>query len=255
MATDRMQAAAPAMAAPVAVEQPPLAIEAPTPPLAEAQPPVLVVAAPPLVVSVALPPEAAALPVVPAITSEPLAAPPLAVDLPDAPRRATPAGSVPAIAAQVQPITKEPRPVDIAQISESEVVSLRIPQLHESGLAAASSPTLADRIASMQVSPPPPVRLRESERAVLLAEGPSQLTVRLGKAAVGKVDFRMTDTHTIAVKLGGLLDLLADRYDAADFARLRHSAAADAYVGFDQLRTLGLNLRYDPVYDELRIAG
>jgi hypothetical protein len=72
---------------------------------------------------------------------------------------------------------------------------------------------------------------------------------------LGKVDFHMTDSHTIDVRLANLLDVLAGHYDAAEFARLRSSAAADAYVSFDQLRALGLNVRYDPVYDELRISA
>lgn len=81
------------------------------------------------------------------------------------------------------------------------------------------------------------------------------MTSRVGASALGKVDFRMSDAHTIDVKLSGLLDLLAGHYDAAEFARLRSSAAADAYVSVDQLRALGLTVRYDPAYDELRVNG
>jgi hypothetical protein len=146
------------------------------------------------------------------------------------------------------------RPVDIAQISDSEVRSLNVPQLRERGLAA-GAPDLTARIAAMQVTPLPPVRLRDSDRAALLAEAPTRMTVRIAGAALGQVDFRMSDARTIDVSLGNLLDLLAGHYDAGEFARLRTSAAADAYVSFDQLRALGLNVRYDPVYDELRISG
>jgi hypothetical protein len=158
-------------------------------------------------------------------------------------------------AAPVAPPAAAPRPVDIAQISDSEVRSLNMPELHEPGLASGGAPTLSAKIAAMQVTPLPPVRLRDSDRAALLAEAPTRLTVRIGGAALGKVDFRMSDARTIDVSLGNLLDLLASHYDAAEFARLRTSAAADAYVSFDQLRALGLNVRYDPVYDELRING
>jgi hypothetical protein len=167
---------------------------------------------------------------------------PLAADLPPAP-------PPPAVAAEAL------RPVDGAQISDSEVRSLNVPQLREPGLAANATPELSARIAAMQVTPLPPVRLRDSDRAALLAEAPTRMTVRIGGAALGKVDFRMSDTRTIDVRLGNLLDVLAGHYDAAEFARLRGSAAADAFVSFDQLRALGLNLRYDPVYDELRING
>ena len=147
------------------------------------------------------------------------------------------------------------RPVDVMQIADSEVRSLRVPQLHEPGLAAGSEPTLSAQIAAMQVTPLPPPRLRDADRAILLAEAPTQLTLRIGGSALGKVDFRVTDSRTIDVKLSGLLDLLAGHYDAGEFARLRSSAAADAYVSVDQLRALGLTVRYDPAYDELRING
>ena len=174
-----------------------------------------------------------------------------------------PDSAAPALAAAESAPTATPdtyqaealRPVDIAQISDSDVRSLRVPQMHEPGLAADGEPTLAAKIGDMQVTPLPPVRLRDSDRALLLAEAPTQMTVRVGNSALGKVDFHMTDTRTIDVRLSGLLDLLADHYDAAEFARLRGSAAADSFVSFDQLRALGLNLRYDPVYDELRING
>ncbi|MBO0749801.1 MAG: hypothetical protein J2O44_05155, partial [Porphyrobacter sp.] len=136
------------------------------------------------------------------------------------------------------------RPVDIAQISDSELRSLRTPQLHEPGLAVGDEGTLAARVAAMQVTPLPPVRVRDSDRAALLAEAPTRMTVRIGDSALGQVDFRMSDTRTVDVQLAGLLDLLAGHYDAAEFARLRTSAAADAYVSFDQLRGLGLNVRY-----------
>ncbi|MGZ3197651.1 MAG: hypothetical protein ACXU60_11210 [Croceibacterium sp.] len=188
-------------------------------------------------------------------TVAPLARPPVSVKLPDltASQLATIEPAV-AVTADASP-PERLRPVDIAQVSDSEVRSLRVPQLHESGLAAGGESTLAVKVAAMQVTPLPPARLRESDRATLLAEAPKTMTVRIGRSAVGKVDFRMTDAQTIDVRLAGLLDVLAGHYDFAEFARLRGSAAAEAYVSFDKLRALGLNVRYDPVYDELQING
>jgi hypothetical protein len=195
----------------------------------------------------------------PTIEAKPLAAPAPPLDLPDPPvpelAAAAPPPAAPVAVATPTPLAEALRPVDVAQISDSDVRSLREPQLHEPGLAAGDEPTLSARIAAMQVTPLPPVRYSSSERAVLLAEAPTQMMVRIGSADVGKVDFRMTDQRTVDVKLASLLDLLAGRYDGAEFARLRTSAAADAYVSFDKLRALGLNVRYDPVYDEVRIAG
>lgn len=201
--------------------------------------------------------EAVAVTDIPKIDIAPSPLPPVAVDVPDpAPRLAAadaPAPS-PAEAASTPPAVAL-RPVDIEQVADSEVRSMRVPQLNEPGLAAGGEPALSARIAAMQVTPLPPPRLRDSDRAVLLAEAPTRLTLRIGASALGKVDFRMSDARTIDVKLSGLLDLLAGHYDGAEFARLRTSAAADTYVSVDQLRALGLTVRYDPAYDELRING
>jgi hypothetical protein len=162
------------------------------------------------------------------------------------------ANLVPIRAREIDVPAKEPlRPVDVAQISDSDVRSLRVAQLNEPGLVAGGGRTLSQKIAAMQVTPLPPPRLRSSDRAKFLAEAPTQMMVRIGATAVGKVDFRMTDGRTIDVRLSGLLDLLANGYDRAEFARLRDSAAADAYVSFDKLRSIGLKVRYDPAYDEV----
>lgn len=202
-------------------------------------------------------------PAIPRLAMEPLPPPPVAVNLPapaprlaalDAPVPVAPEPPPPAEAAQAPP-AQALRQVDVPQIAESDARSLRIPQLREPGLAVGGEPMLAAKVAAMQVTPLPPVRLREADRAALLAEAPTRMVLRIGGSALGKVDFRMSDARTIDVRLSGLLDLLAGHYDAAEFARLRNSAAADAYVSFDQLRALGLNVRYDPVYDELRING
>jgi hypothetical protein len=195
---------------------------------------------------------------IPRFAIAPLAAPPVAVNLPDPAVRlaaAEPVAAPPPAETAGAPPADALRPVDVPQLADSEVRSLRVPQLHEPRVVAGGEATLAAKIAAMQVTPLPPVRLRESDRAALLAEAPTRMMLRIGGSALGKVDFRMTDARTIDVKLSGLLDLLAGHYDAGEFARLRNSAAADAFVSFDQLRALGLNVRYDAVYDELRISG
>jgi hypothetical protein len=193
---------------------------------------------------------------IPKIDIAPSAPPPVAVELPDpASRLAVADSSAPLPADTGAPTATTLRPVDIEQVADSEVRSMRVPQLNEPSLAAGGEPALSIRIAAMQVTPLPPPRLRDSDRAALLAEAPTRLTLRVGASTLGKVDFRMSDAHTIDVKLSGLLDLLAGHYDAAEFARLRSSAAADAYVSVDQLRALGLTVRYDPAYDELRVNG
>jgi hypothetical protein len=104
----------------------------------------------------------------------------------------------------------------------------------------------------MQVTPLPPPRVREENLA--LADSMTQMTVRIGAVAAGKVDFRMGAGRTIDVKLSDLLGLLSTHFDSEEYSRLRNSAAADSYVSFDKLRAMGLKARYDPVYDEVRIA-
>jgi hypothetical protein len=195
-------------------------------------------------------PAAAPIAAIPTVAVTPLPRPATAIDLPK-----------PALASLAVPVPSPPpaesnplRVVDIAQLSDSEMPSLHVPQMLEPGAGNGNS-SLSAKVAAMQVTPPPPVRIPDTERASLLAEAPTQMMVRIEGAALGKVDFQVAQDRTIAVNLGELLDLLAAHFDASEFARLRNSAAADAYVSFDKLRSIGLTARYDPVYDEVRITG
>ncbi len=154
----------------------------------------------------------------------------------------------------VQQAPEAIRAVDIAQIDAGRAPSVRVPQLHEPGLTP-GGPSLADKTAAMQVVLPPPARLSQQELALLQSDTPSRMTIRLGEEAVGQVAFRMNQNRTIDVQLSGILDVLSDRFGSEDFARLRESAAADSYVPLDTLRSVGLGLRYDPVYDELRVSA
>lgn len=155
------------------------------------------------------------------------------------------------------PAATPPQPlrrVDIAQIDTGSSPGVRVPQLHEPGLVP-GGPNLADKTAAMQVALPPPARLSEQELALLQADAPATMIVRLGEEAVGQVAFRISESRSIDVQLSGLLDVLADRFAPEDFARLRNASAADSFVPLDSLRAIGLSLRYDPVYDELRVSA
>lgn len=143
---------------------------------------------------------------------------------------------------------------DIAQITEGQAETPFVPQLHEPGLVAGAGNTLVAKVDAMQVYLPP-ARVTEETRQALLAEAPTEMTVRIGEQAIGKVAFRTSETGGIDVQLSGLLDLVADRLPADEFARLRNSQAADSFVGAEQLQAVGLTLRYDPVYDELRLSA
>lgn len=81
----------------------------------------------------------------------------------------------------------------------------------------------------------------------------SQLTTRIDGKAAGKVDFQQTTTG-LAVRLGSIVELLGDRYDAAQIARIRASAAGDVYLPLSQLQAQGIPISYDPVYDEFNVG-
>lgn len=81
----------------------------------------------------------------------------------------------------------------------------------------------------------------------------SQLTTRVDGKTAGKVDFRQT-TSGLAVRLGSIVELLGDRYDAEQIARIRASAAGDVYLPLAQLQAQGIPISYDPVYDEFNVG-
>ncbi len=81
----------------------------------------------------------------------------------------------------------------------------------------------------------------------------SQLTTRIDGKNAGKVDFQQTTTG-LAVRLGSIVELLGDRYDAAQIARIRASAAGDVYLPLSQLQAQGIPISYDPVYDEFNVG-
>ena len=81
----------------------------------------------------------------------------------------------------------------------------------------------------------------------------SQLLTRIDGKTAGKVDFRQTDAG-LQVRLGSIVDLLGDRYDAAQIARIRASSASNVYLPLAQLQAQGIPISYDPVYDEFNVG-
>jgi hypothetical protein len=81
----------------------------------------------------------------------------------------------------------------------------------------------------------------------------SQLTPRIDGKAAGKVDFQQTATG-LAVRRGSIVELLGDRYDAGQIARIRASAAGDVYLPLAELQAQGIPISYDPVYDEFNVG-
>jgi hypothetical protein len=78
------------------------------------------------------------------------------------------------------------------------------------------------------------------------------LTCVDGKTA-GKVDFRQTDAG-LQVRLGSIVDLLGDRYEAGQIARIRASSGSNVYLPLAQLQAQGIPISYDPVYDEFNVG-
>lgn len=81
----------------------------------------------------------------------------------------------------------------------------------------------------------------------------AQLVTRIDGKTAGTVDFRQTPGG-LQVRIGSVVDVLADRYDAAGLARIRASSAADTYVSLAQLQGQGIPISYDPVYDEFNVG-
>ncbi len=81
----------------------------------------------------------------------------------------------------------------------------------------------------------------------------SQLLTRIDGKSAGTIDFRQTDAG-LQVRLGSIVDLLGDRYDAAQIARIRASSASNVYLSLAQLQAQGIPISYDPIYDEFNVG-
>ncbi|EDL48753.1 hypothetical protein ED21_23521 [Erythrobacter sp. SD-21] len=80
------------------------------------------------------------------------------------------------------------------------------------------------------------------------------MAVRMDGREVGAVPFQVNGDRTISVHLGQVLDLFEDRFDPTEFAGLRNAKASEEFVTLKQLVSAGIELRYDPVYDEIVVS-
>lgn len=120
--------------------------------------------------------------------------------------------------------------------------------------AAASQPapqaaTLAPLPRPIFAAPPPGI----GKIGPQAFEIQSQLMTRVDGKAVGTVDFQQT-TAGLAVRLGSIVDLLTDRYDPGEIARIKASSANSLYVPLADLQAQGIPISYDPVYDEFNVG-
>lgn len=154
-----------------------------------------------------------------------------------------------------QSVKTDLREVDVAQLTPVSDRSAYIEQLAEPLDQSTVRSTLAAQVDAMQVALPPPPQFTAAEQALLLAEAPTEMTVRLGDEAVGKVNFRVSETRAIEVQLSGLIDLVADHLAPEEYSRLRSSTAAEGFVSLDRIRAIGLFVHYNPAYDELEFSA
>ena len=81
----------------------------------------------------------------------------------------------------------------------------------------------------------------------------SQLLTRVDGRTAGALDFQQTAAG-LKVRLGSVVEVLADRYDAAQLARIRGSSAGNTWLSLAELQAQGVPISYDPVYDEFNIG-
>lgn len=81
----------------------------------------------------------------------------------------------------------------------------------------------------------------------------SQLTARVDGKSAGAVDFAQTETG-LKVRLGSIVELLGDRIEAAQIARIKASSASNTYLSLAELQAQGIPISYDPVYDEFNVG-
>ena len=67
------------------------------------------------------------------------------------------------------------------------------------------------------------------------------------------MDFQQTATG-LKVRLGSIVEVLADRYDPAQIARIQSSAASNVFLSLADLQAQGVPISYDPVYDEFNVG-
>ncbi|QDH33632.1 hypothetical protein [Porphyrobacter sp. YT40] len=81
----------------------------------------------------------------------------------------------------------------------------------------------------------------------------AQLITRVDGKTAGTVDFQQTP-EGLKLRLGSVVEVLADRFAPDVIARIRASSAGEAYVSLADLQARGIPISYDPVYDEFNVG-
>lgn len=157
---------------------------------------------------------------------------------------------VPALAAQPAAASA---PVLAAQPAAAAPALSAPPRITQSSAASQPAAPQAAALAPLPkpaIAAPPPGL---GKTGPLAFEITSQLLTRVDGKAAGTVDFQQTTTG-LAVRLGSIVDVLGDRYDPGEIARIKASAASNLYIPLAELQAQGIPISYDPVYDEFNVG-
>jgi hypothetical protein len=132
---------------------------------------------------------------------------------------------------------------------------------------AAAAPARAEPVVAKAALAPPPIpkpalapapvsnarSLAEVRSNALALDIRSSLATRIEGKQAGTLDFQQT-IDGLSIRLGSIVELLENRYDSAEFARIAQSAASDTFLTLAQLQAAGVPISYDPIYDEFNVG-
>lgn len=81
----------------------------------------------------------------------------------------------------------------------------------------------------------------------------TRLDARVNGVRTGSVEFEQRE-GTIAIRLGSVIDMLSDRFDGEELARLRSASAMDSFLTLAELRDAGIPISYSAAYDEIEFG-
>lgn len=120
-------------------------------------------------------------------------------------------------------------------------------------VAPQSASAVPPSAAAVAANPATPPGLGTSSAAPFALAIAARLVTRVDGKVAGTVDFQQTATG-LTVRLGSIVDVLSDRYDPAQIARIQSSTARNVYLSLTDLQAQGIPISYDPVYDEFNVG-
>lgn len=140
------------------------------------------------------------------------------------------------------------------------VAAAALPAAKPAPLAAAApkapAPAPLPAAVAAAVPKPAPALTAPASSTPPRVEAPAfsaRLLTRIDGRTSGEVDFQQTPAG-LKVRLGSVAEVLANRLPASELARIRGSAAGNAWLSLAELQAQGIPISYDPVYDEFNIG-